>query len=149
MTLRALHTPGHAAGHLAFLVEERRLLIAGDLVSGLSTILIDPDHGDMEDYLASLARAVACDCSLLFPGHGPPLPGRRLSALIEHRHERERRIVEAMASGRLLLSAIAIAAYAETPGLPPPLIEGQTLAHLRRLERQSRARCADGRWTAR
>ena len=147
MTLVALHTPGHAAGHLALHVPERSLLIAGDLISGLSTILIDPQHGDMDAYLGSLARAAALRCKLLLPGHGPPLPGKRLEQLIEHRTERERRIVAALGERPLPLGPIAAAAYVDTPeGLPRPLIERQTLAHLRRLERHARARQTGREW---
>ena len=148
MLLRVLHTPGHAEGHLAFHIEDRGLLIAGDLISGLSTILIDPEHGDMDAYLESLARVNACQCRMLLPGHGPPLPGGRLEALIDHRRERERRILAALQSGSSGLSEIALAAYADTPGLPAPLIEGQALAHLRRLERCGLAARVAAGWRA-
>jgi glyoxylase-like metal-dependent hydrolase (beta-lactamase superfamily II) len=146
MLLRALHTPGHAAGHLAFHIEDRGLLIAGDLISGLSTILIDPEHGDMDAYLESLARVHACRCKMLLPGHGPPLLGGRLGALIDHRRERERRILAALESGSTALGEIALAAYADTPGLPAALTEGQSLAHLRGLERRGRAARVGADW---
>ena len=149
LTLRAWHTPGHAAGHLAFEVVEHRALVAGDLLSGLSTILIDPVHGDMQAYLASLRRTAELGFDPLFPGHGPPLPRGKLEELIAHRLERERRIATALEAGIATLSAIAAAAYAESPELPPRLIEGQTLAHLLALERQGvveRTDPAGGRW---
>jgi len=149
LTLTALHTPGHAAGHLAFHLVEPELLIAGDLISGLSTILIDPDEGDMDAYLDSLRRGAALGCRMLLPGHGPPLPGKRLEALIEHRCERERRILEALARGEASLAEIANAAYADTPGLPDPLTHGQTRSHLLRLLRHDRVESVDAgqtRW---
>jgi glyoxylase-like metal-dependent hydrolase (beta-lactamase superfamily II)/ADP-ribose pyrophosphatase YjhB (NUDIX family) len=148
-TLAALYTPGHAAGHLAFHDAERDLLIAGDLISGLSTILIDPDDGDMDVYLDSLARAAGLACRMLLPGHGPPLPGKQIGALIEHRMQRESRICEALETGAGSLADIASAAYADTPGLPPFLIESQTRAHLIRLERRGRVEPLDSsgaRW---
>jgi glyoxylase-like metal-dependent hydrolase (beta-lactamase superfamily II)/8-oxo-dGTP pyrophosphatase MutT (NUDIX family) len=140
MTLRALLTPGHAEGHLAFELPERSALIAGDLLSGISTILIDPEHGDMAAYLASLERARSLGCDLLLPGHGPPLPGRALDELIEHRRDRERRVIEAVEVAGPELAGIARRTYAEEPGLPQPLIELQTLAHLIDLERRGLAR---------
>ena len=143
MTLRAIHTPGHAAGHMAYHLREPRLLIAGDLVSGLSTILIDPSGGDMEAYLTSLSIADRIDCRLLLPGHGPPLPASRLAALIEHRLERDRRILAALRTAPRDLAELARSAYAETPQLPPQLIESQTLSHLLRLERKGKAARAD------
>ena len=41
-TVQILHTPGHAKGHLAIWEKRYRTLIAGDLVAGNSTIMIDP-----------------------------------------------------------------------------------------------------------
>ncbi|MCB1036677.1 MAG: MBL fold metallo-hydrolase, partial [Acidobacteria bacterium] len=49
--LRVLHTPGHARGHLCFYDETYGSLIAGDLVAGFGTIVIDPPEGDMDAYL--------------------------------------------------------------------------------------------------
>jgi glyoxylase-like metal-dependent hydrolase (beta-lactamase superfamily II)/8-oxo-dGTP pyrophosphatase MutT (NUDIX family) len=151
-TLAALHTPGHAEGHLAFHDKGRDLLVAGDLISGLSTILIDPDDGDMDVYMDSLARAADLGCRMLLPGHGPPLPGKKLRALIDHRTQREKRVFGALATGAASLADIARAAYADTPGLPAFLIESQARAHLIRLERQGSVESLDSagtRWRRR
>jgi ribonuclease/clavin/mitogillin len=150
LTLRAVFTPGHAPGHLAFQLVESRLLVVGDLISGMSTILIDPQQGDMDAYLASLERVQALECRALFPGHGPPLPGDRLGRLIEHRALREAAIRERLASGSASLAEIAQAAYVEKSRMPAALIEAQTLAHLIRLERRGEARRVDaqgGTWS--
>ncbi len=56
LTLRALHTPGHASDHLCWLVEEHALLLTGDHVMHGSTVVIRPPDGDLHQYLASLAR---------------------------------------------------------------------------------------------
>ena len=56
LTLRALHTPGHASDHLCWLVEEHALLFTGDHVMHGSTVVIRPPDGDLHQYLASLAR---------------------------------------------------------------------------------------------
>lgn len=141
--LRALHTPGHARGHLAFHMAERGILIGGDLASGLSTILIDPDEGDMERYVASLARVRDLGCRLLLVGHGPPLPGGALDALIEHRTERQRKILEQLRSDEVELSSIARGAYADVPRMPLRLTTRQTLSHLLHLERLGRVRRAE------
>ena len=143
MTLRAVHTPGHAPGHLAFFDEARRVLIAGDLVSGLSTILVGLDDGDMDLYLDSLAKAAALAPATVLPAHGPPLPGRALAAALAHRREREARIVAALGEEPRDLAAIAEEAYADTPAAPAFLRERQALAHLERLERAGRAMRGD------
>ena len=56
LTLRALHTPGHASDHLCWLIEEHALLMTGDHVMHGSTVVIRPPDGDLHQYLASLAR---------------------------------------------------------------------------------------------
>lgn len=135
--LEALHTPGHAPGHLAFLIRERSVLISGDLVSGLSTILIGGlDGGDMSAFLESLRRARAAGAKQVLPSHGPPLPGKALEAALDHRLDRERKVAAAIAQAPRTLVEIAAEAYADTPAAPPFLRELQTRAHLEHLERQ-------------
>lgn len=139
-SLEALHTPGHAPGHLAFHVRPQEALVAGDLVSGLSTILVGLDDGDMDAYLASLRRVEALGVATILPAHGPPLPAGAIGATIRHREAREARIVAALASGAARpLAAIARDAYEDTPSAPAFLRELQTRGHLRRLERLGRA----------
>ncbi len=140
VTLRTLHTPGHAVGHLAFEVPERDAVIAGDLLSGFSTILIHPDEGDMGDYLASLRRIRDTGRSRMLPAHGPPLPARAVERVIDHRGDREGRVLRGLSTAWKSVAEIAERAYSETPSLPALLREGQTLAHLRHLERQGTAR---------
>jgi ribonuclease/clavin/mitogillin len=138
-SLRVIHTPGHAPGHLALFDPERRVLIAGDLVSGLSTILIAAGDGDMDAYLDSLRRAHALEPKLVLPSHGPPLPGKALLQTIAHREEREAAIIAALSDGTSsALASIAAAAYADTPAAPVFLRELQTRAHLDRLARHGR-----------
>jgi glyoxylase-like metal-dependent hydrolase (beta-lactamase superfamily II)/8-oxo-dGTP pyrophosphatase MutT (NUDIX family) len=139
ITLRTLHTPGHAPGHLAFFDPARRVLFGGDLVSGLSTILVGFGDGDMDAYLDALSSASALDPKTVLPSHGPPLPGKSLAATIAHRQEREAGIVAALADGRPKdLSTIAAAAYAGAEEAPAFLRELQTRAHLDRLLRHGR-----------
>jgi glyoxylase-like metal-dependent hydrolase (beta-lactamase superfamily II)/8-oxo-dGTP pyrophosphatase MutT (NUDIX family) len=146
--LRALHTPGHAAGHLALLEERRGSLFAGDLVSGLSTILVDSAPGSLDLYLASLQRIRDVGARTLFPAHGPPMisPAADVQGVIDHRAEREARIVAALEGGPMRLQEIAARAYADTPQAPATLAAAQTAAHLDRLARQTRVRRQGDRW---
>src|SRR5439155_724484 len=69
--LRAVHTPGHARGHLCFFHPRTRSLFSGDhVVGGTGTVIVDPPDGDMADYLRSLDRLMALGATTLFPGHG-------------------------------------------------------------------------------
>jgi glyoxylase-like metal-dependent hydrolase (beta-lactamase superfamily II)/8-oxo-dGTP pyrophosphatase MutT (NUDIX family) len=146
--LRALHTPGHAPGHLALLEETRGSLFAGDLVSGLSTILIDSGPGDFDLFLASLERIRDSGARTLFPAHGPPMisPADDVQRVLDHRREREERILAALAGGASSVEAIAREAYADTPEAPPALAAAQVAANLRSLERRGLARRAGTGW---
>jgi len=145
LALRVVHTPGHAPGHLAFFDPARRVLIAGDLVSGLSTILVGLDDGDMDAYLDALRRAAALDPKTVLPSHGPPLPGKALAEALAHREAREARILAGLSDGAPhALSAIAEWAYADTPGAPVALRELQAGAHLKRLVRRGAIEEAGG-----
>ena len=146
LRLVTLETPGHAPGHLAFHLPERQAALVGDLLSSLSTILVDPIEGDMDAFLASLARVGDLRCRTLLPAHGGPLPARALEDALAHRHARTQRILDALVGGAATLRAIAEAAYADTPDAPAPLRERQTLAHLQALERAGHVTRAGDHW---
>src|SRR6185436_13453279 len=102
INLRALHTPGHARGHLCFHDADRGALLTGDNIVGVGSVLIDPPEGNMRDYLHSLERMRALpNLSVLFGGHGPAVaaPYRKIDEYISHRLERERNILEAVQNG--------------------------------------------------
>lgn len=143
LTLRAIHTPGHAPGHLVFLEEKHGVLIAGDLVSGLSTILVGFSDGSMEDYLASLRKLETLPIRTVLPAHGPPLPAKAIAATRAHREAREQAVAAALGAEPKDLAQIAREAYADTPDAPEFLKEMQTRAHLVRLAAAGRARRAD------
>ncbi|HET9887081.1 MAG TPA: MBL fold metallo-hydrolase, partial [bacterium] len=148
--VRALHTPGHAAGHLAYYEEMQRSLFAGDLVSGISTIVIDPLPGSLDRYLKSLERIRELDAHTVFPGHGPPMidPRRSIQEVLDHRAGREAKILDAVREGALHLEEIVRRAYADTPEADPRLAQLQSQAHLERLEAQGYLRRERDEWKA-
>ena len=101
-TLRALHTPGHAANHVCLVLEEDGLLFSGDHVLNGSTTVIDPPDGHMGEYLRSLDLLVAaCDAhgiEFILPAHGYVLGFARqaITQLKAHRLKREAKIAAAM-----------------------------------------------------
>lgn len=137
LEFEVLHTPGHARGHVALWDATRRSLLAGDLLSAVSTIVVDPPEGDMDDYLASLERVAALDPLALFPAHGPTLgQGRaKLAELIRHRLDREDRIRGALAAGRKSAEEMVAEVYDDVPPEVWPLALRQIEAHLIRLAR--------------
>ena len=148
--VRALHTPGHAPGHLAYYEETQRSLFAGDLVSGVSTIVIDALPGSLDRYLKSLERIREVDARTLFPGHGPPLidPKRSIQKVLDHRAGREAKILDAVREGALYIEEIVRRAYADTPEADPRLAQLQSQAMLERLEAHGYLRRERDEWKA-
>lgn len=147
--LEVVFTPGHTPGHLALYEPVSGTIVAGDLVSGLSTVVIDPPEGDMTAYLASLATLLERPSTLLLPGHGPPMggPRHRLRFYLEHRAWREGRIVSALDGGARTLEEIVPVAYADTPPERHGLAARSALAHLLKLEGEGRVeQQGEGRW---
>lgn len=66
--IEALHTPGHAPGHLCFWEEERGYLFTGDLVYKDVLFAYYPST-DPEAYLASLEKIAALPVRRVFPAH--------------------------------------------------------------------------------
>lgn len=142
--LRVLAAPGHSRSHLVFHEETSRTILAGDVVSGLGTVVIAPPDGDLAAYVATLERLRALGARTLVPGHGAPQRGvdRMLAALLEHRRVREERILRALASGPLAFEPLRERVYADTPGADPALAAKTLEAHLAKLEAEGRVRLA-------
>jgi glyoxylase-like metal-dependent hydrolase (beta-lactamase superfamily II) len=71
--VRIIEHDAHAPGHAALLIEERGILVAGDMLSDVLIPMLDLNAADpTEDYLAALRLldGVADDVDLLVPGHG-------------------------------------------------------------------------------
>lgn len=144
----AIFTPGHAAGHLCFAVGDAT--IAGDLVAGLGTILIDPSEGDMAQYFASLERLLARPQATLLPAHGPAIPDGhgKLREYLAHRKQREAKVVAALREAPRDLADLVADVYSDTPRALWPLAERSLLAHLAKLAREQRAiDDGAGRWS--
>jgi glyoxylase-like metal-dependent hydrolase (beta-lactamase superfamily II) len=72
--VRIIEHQAHAPGHAALLIEERGVLVAGDMLSDVLIPMLDLDGtaDPVEDYLAALRllEGVAGDVDVLVPGHG-------------------------------------------------------------------------------
>lgn len=127
--LRALHTPGHFSGHLAF--AEAGQIYCGDLVMGWSSTLISPPDGDLGDYMRSLSRLESLSPTRLLPAHGEPIdnPRARLAELATHRKDRTAQILAALSDGPADAETLARRIYDIAPHLIPAATRN-VLAHL-------------------
>ena len=135
--LRALHTPGHALGHLCFHDEARGVLLTGDNIVGIGSVLIDPPQGNMRVYLQSLERMRSLpNLSVLFGGHGPAIatPYQKIDEYIAHRLERERNILEAVRSGITDPKDIVAHVYTNVSPKAHGMAERAVIAHLEKLD---------------
>jgi glyoxylase-like metal-dependent hydrolase (beta-lactamase superfamily II)/8-oxo-dGTP pyrophosphatase MutT (NUDIX family) len=139
--LEALHTPGHAAGHLAFYDPHYRLLLAGDIVSPLSSMVIAPPDGDLIAYLATLRRVRGLDVRMLLPAHGGPSvrPTKLLDEALAHRARREEQLLAALAEGPASGAELVERLYAGLPDALVVLARLQMRAALEKLRREGRA----------
>jgi endoribonuclease LACTB2 len=150
VTLVAVHTPGHAPGHLCFLEPSTGTMIAGDMVAGIGTILIAPDEGDMGAYLDSLHKMVDAGATTLLPAHGGPIPDAAacVDRYVAHRLAREARVLaalEAHGDGATAADLLPLA-YDDAPKAFWPLAAMSIEAHLLKLERDGGVRRAGTRW---
>ncbi len=138
--LKVHHTPGHASGHLCFEVEATGDLIAGDMVAGFGTIVIDPPEGDMDHYLASLDRLRELAPRTLFVSHGAPFLDSvaKLTEYRDHRLAREAQVLACWVSGEREPRAMIPRVYPDIAAAVVPLAERQIVAHLARLDRLGR-----------
>lgn len=131
-TVEALFTPGHASNHVCYALQEEHALFSGDHIMGWSTTVVSPPDGDMSAYYASLDKVAARDFSTLWPTHGPPVtaPAPFIAAYRAHRHERERQILKAIASGHDTIAAMVPVIYAAVDPRLHPAAARSVLAHL-------------------
>lgn len=136
--LTAVPTPGHAPDHFAFVAGGA--CFTGDAVLGEGSVFISPDPGALRGYLDSLRRLQGLSLSVLCPGHGPAMfdPQRRLNEYVDHRLERERMLLEALAAGRRTVAEMLDAAWPEVPEQMRPFAAVTLAAHLDKLEEERR-----------
>jgi glyoxylase-like metal-dependent hydrolase (beta-lactamase superfamily II) len=97
--VRIIEHPAHAQGHAALLIEERSVLVAGDMLSDILIPFPDLDAANpIEDYLVGLRllEGVADGVGVLVPGHGSVCGADQVRARIGQ----DRAYVHALRDGR-------------------------------------------------
>lgn len=136
LTVRAVHTPGHTAGHNCYFVEETLTLFTGDNVLGVGTSAIGPPpHGNMQAYLDSLLRMRELQAKLFAPGHGPVVTATdaKIQELLDHRAVRDRQIIDLIDHGYTTDRQIRRALYPEIQRGLRRAAAGQVRSHLARM----------------
>ena len=135
-------TPGHSADSVCLLW--RDVLFTGDTVLGAGSVFIAPGEGSLSEYLASLRRLLELDLDAICPGHGPVVhePHAKLREYLEHRLERERRVLDALAAGARAADELLDRAWSDVDFGAAPLLrvaaEATLAAHLQKLEHEGR-----------
>ncbi|WP_024366991.1 MBL fold metallo-hydrolase [Arthrobacter sp. TB 26] len=97
-SVRIIEHQAHAQGHAALLIEERRVLVAGDMLSDILMPFLDLDaENPTQDYLAALRlfESVADGVDAVIPGHGSVGGAEQLRSRIKL----DRAYVEALRDG--------------------------------------------------
>ena len=111
-----------------------------DAAAQKSVGYLAPGEGSLSAYLDSLRRLRALDLEVLCPGHGPYVwdPAAKLDEYIEHRLDRERRLVAALDAGLRGQDELLDAAWSDAPA-ELRYFAGLSLAsHLEKLEEEGR-----------
>jgi glyoxylase-like metal-dependent hydrolase (beta-lactamase superfamily II) len=85
-SVRMIEHRAHAPGHAALLIEDRGVLVAGDMLSDVEVPLLDLDaETPIEDYLEALRMfdAVTGEVDAVIPGHGSIGDGEQLRRRID------------------------------------------------------------------
>ena len=155
--LRAVHTPGHTAGHLCFVDEQSGKMLTGDHVLARVTPHVGtwfpPTQDQLGNYVASLKKVSAMDATGALPAHGEPfddLAGRAHELLVHH-DERERQIVVAFGGANRNAAEIAHAIgwtrretpFSELAEAHQQFAVAETIAHLEHLRARDYVRSSD------
>ncbi len=135
--LTALHTPGHARGHLCFYDSEFGFLLAGDNIVGTGSVLIAPPEGNMRSYLNSLERMKNLpNLRFLCGSHGSAIfeAKAKIESYIAHRLDREQKILDAIKTGAKTPREIVEKVYQDISPKLWELAEKSVQAHLEKIE---------------
>jgi glyoxylase-like metal-dependent hydrolase (beta-lactamase superfamily II) len=135
---RVLATPGHSPDHVCLVAG--RVCFTGDTVLGTGSVFIAPGEGSLSAYLDSLRRLRELDLEVLCPGHGPYVwdPHAKLDEYIEHRLDRERRLLEALSDGLRGTDELLDRVWADAPAELRPAAALTLEAHLEKLAEEGR-----------
>lgn len=130
--------PGHSPDHVVFTMDD--VGFCGDVVLGEGSTFVPPDGGSLIAYLESLHRLRDLGLTLLCPGHGPWIidPRAKVTEYIEHKLDRERKLLAALEAGERSRERLLDAAWDD---VSPELRAAAAVvmeAHLQKLDAEGR-----------
>lgn len=149
-TWRVILCNGHARGHAALYCEGSGILISGDqilpkITCNISLMSLEAESNPLAEYYASLERLRQLpEATLVLPSHGRVFRGLHARIRqIEHDHAERLAEIEAFCSEPRHADAISRLLFPQQLNdLNRVLAFGETLAHVRYLEREGRVRSA-------
>lgn len=140
--LRAVHSPGHAAGHCVFAFDGGRQVLTGDALLPVYT----PNVGGadvrvdrpLERYLRTLQAIADADYERAWPGHRDPIddPTGRAREIIRHHEQRAYRVLDALRRcGPCSIWTVSADLFGDLDGIHILHGPGECYAHLEQLER--------------
>lgn len=135
---QVIATPGHSADHVSLLAGS--VVFCGDTVLGEGSVFIPPGGGSLAAYLDSLHRLQTLQLDALCPGHGPVVwdPQAKLREYLEHRLERERRLVDALGRGLRSTTELLDEVWDDAPAQLRPAAALTLESHLDKLAAEGR-----------
>jgi glyoxylase-like metal-dependent hydrolase (beta-lactamase superfamily II) len=110
----------------------------GDAVLGEGSVFIAQEPGALAGYLAGLERLRDRAFEVLCPGHGPAIwdPRAKLDEYIEHRLERERKLLEGLKAGRRSVAELLDSAWPDVSEQMRGVAAITLAAHLDKLDEE-------------
>ena len=136
--LEAIATPGHAPDHMAFAFG--RTCFTGDAVLGEGSVFVSPDPGALAGYLRRAHPPARPRLRGVVPwSRAAGVRSRaRIDGYLEHRADRERRLLDALAEGRRSVDDVLDAAWSEVPAGLRGAATLTLAAHLDKLDDEGR-----------
>ena len=134
----AIATPGHSPDSVCLI--RGAVCFTGDTILGEGSVFVAPGGGSLAAYLDSLRELRELDLEVLCPGHGPFVddPRAKIDEYLEHRLERERRLLAALEQGARTHDELLDAAWSDVPVELRPAARVTLEAHLEKLRDDGR-----------
>jgi glyoxylase-like metal-dependent hydrolase (beta-lactamase superfamily II) len=135
-------SPGHSQDSVCLV--HARVCFSGDTVLGEGSVFVPSGGGGLAGYLAALEQLRQLELDAICPGHGPVVwaPRERITEYIEHRLERERKVLDAIAEGATTDDEILERAWDDAPIDTVPVLRAAAAAtlqaHLEKLRNEGR-----------